>query len=57
MAPMETFTIFSKIPAILTTGVGQVITAPGLGQSATVYLGASTSPSNVITVTFDGSNY
>ena len=62
MAPMgKMFTIFSKNPSgsvILTTGSGsQVITAPGLGQSATVYLGASTSPSNVITVTFDGSNY
>ncbi len=55
------FTIFSKNPAgsvIVTNATGtQLITVPGLGQSPAVYLGASTSASNVITVTFDGSNY
>jgi hypothetical protein len=55
------FTIFSKNPAgsvIVTNGTGtQVITAPGLGQTPVVYLGPSTSPSNILTVTFDGTNY
>lgn len=55
------FTIFSKNPngsVILTNGTGsQVITAPGLGQIPAVYLGPATSPTNVVTVTFDGSNY
>lgn len=55
------FTVFSKNPngsVILTNGTGsQLITVPGLGQAAAVLLGASTSASNVITVTFDGSNY
>ncbi len=62
IAPMgKMFTIFSKNPSgsvVVTNGSGsQVITVPGLGQNAAVYLGASTSASNVITVTFDGANY
>jgi hypothetical protein len=60
-SPGKMFTVFSKNPngsVIVTNGTGtQVLTVPGLGQSAVVYLGGSTSPSNVVTVTFDGSNY
>jgi hypothetical protein len=55
------FTVFSKNPngsVVVTSGGGnQTITVPGLGQAAAVYLGGSTTPSNVLTVTFDGSNY
>lgn len=55
------FTIFSKNPngsVILTNGTGsQTITAPGIGQVLAVYLGGANSPSNMVTVMFDGSNY
>ena len=55
------FTIFSKNPngsVILATSNGsQTITAPGVGQVTAVFLGGAGSPSNVVTVMFDGSNY
>jgi hypothetical protein len=52
------FTIFNKGTGLVTvTNNSSLITIPGLGNSAFAVLGPWTSPSNTLTVTFDGSNY
>jgi hypothetical protein len=55
------FTVFSKNSfgsVILTNSTGsQTITAPGVGQVLSVYLGGANTPSNAVTVMFDGMNY